>query len=50
MADFYADPEPVIDVFGRKELVVRIDATPSKNEVFDAVTDRLGLAEPRSDS
>jgi hypothetical protein len=36
----------VIDVFARKELVVRIDATPSKSEVFDAIVERLGLAEP----
>ena len=44
LADYYAKTEPVIDVFARKELVVRIDATPSKDEVFDAITDRLGLA------
>ena len=44
LADYYAKTEPVIDVFGRKELVVRIDATPSKEEVFDAITDRVGLA------
>ena len=43
LADYYAKTEPVIDVFGRKELVVRIDATPSKDEVFDAITDGLGL-------
>ena len=43
LADYYARTEPVIDVFARKELVVRVDATPSKDEVFDAITDRLGL-------
>jgi adenylate kinase len=48
LADYYAKTEPVIDVFGRKELVVRIDATPSKDEVFDAITDRVGLAGSRS--
>lgn len=46
LADYYAETEPVIDVFGRKELVVRIDATPSKDEVFDAITDRLGQPAP----
>jgi adenylate kinase len=50
LADYYAETEPVIDVFGRKELVVRIDATPSKDEVFDIITDRLGLAGSRSNS
>lgn len=44
LVDYYAKTEPVIDVFGGKELVVRIDATPSKEEVFDNITDRLGLA------
>jgi adenylate kinase len=47
LANYYAETEPVIDVFGRKELVVRIDATPSKDEVFDAITDRL--AQPASE-
>jgi adenylate kinase len=46
LADYNARTEPVIDVFARKELVVRIDATPSKSEVFDAIVERLGLAEP----
>jgi adenylate kinase len=46
LADYYAKTEPVIDVFGRKELVVRIDATPSRDEVFETIVDRLGL--PRS--
>lgn len=45
LADYYAKTEPVIDVFGRKELVVRIDATPSKDEVFDAIVERIGLAD-----
>jgi len=44
LADYYAKTEPVIDVFGRKELVVRVDATPSKDEVFDAITNKVGLA------
>ena len=44
LADYYAKTEPVIDVFGRKELVFRIDATPSKDEVFGAITDAVGLA------
>ena len=47
LADYYAKTEPVIDVFGRMELVVRIDATPSKQEVFVAITDIVGLAGSR---
>jgi adenylate kinase len=50
LEDYYAETEPVIEVFGRKELVVRIDATPPIDEVFDAVTDRIGLAGPTSTS
>ena len=46
LADYYEQTEPVIDVFARKELVVRVDATPSKDEVFDTITHRLGLARP----
>jgi adenylate kinase len=46
LADYYAKTEPVIDVFGRKELVVRIDATPSRDDVFDAIADRVGLDPP----
>jgi adenylate kinase len=48
LADYYAKTEPVIDVFGHKELVVRVDATPSEDQVFDAITDRVGLARSRS--
>jgi adenylate kinase len=43
LADYYEQTEPVIDVFGRKELVVRIDATPTKEDVFDAIVDSVGL-------
>ncbi len=43
LADYYSKTEPVIDVFSRKELVVRIDATPSKDDVFDAIAARVGL-------
>ena len=50
LSDYYTSTEPVIDVFGRKELVVRVDASPSKREVFDAIRGRLDLpADDRSD-
>ncbi len=48
LADYYAKTEPVIDVFGRKELVVRIDATPSKDEVFAAINGVVGPDGSRS--
>ena len=48
LADYYVKTEPVIDVFGRKELVVRIDATPPRDQVFDAITERVGMAEPEA--
>jgi adenylate kinase len=43
LADYYSKTEPVIDVFGRKELVLRIDATASIEGVFDDIVQRLGL-------
>lgn len=43
LSDYYTSTEPVIDVFGRKELVVRVDASSSKREVFDAIRGRLDL-------
>ena len=50
LSDYYTSTEPVIDVFGRKELVVRVDASPSKREVFDAIRGRLDLpADDRAD-
>lgn len=50
LSDYYTSTEPVIDVFGRKELVVRVDASPSKREVFDAIRGRLDLpAEDQAD-
>ena len=50
LSDYYTSTEPVIDVFGRKELVVRVDASPSKREVFDAIRGRLDLpADDQSD-
>lgn len=44
LADYYAKTEPVIEVFARKELVVRIDAQPSKDVVSETIIERLGLA------
>jgi len=43
LSDYYTSTEPVIDVFGRKELVIRIDASPSRLDVFDDIRRHLGL-------
>jgi len=43
LQDYYTSTEPVIDVFGRKELVIRVDAGPSKLEVYDDIRRHLGL-------
>jgi adenylate kinase len=40
---YYDKTQPVIEIFERKEFVVHIDATPSKQEVFEAIRVKLGL-------
>jgi len=46
LADYHAATLPVIELFERKEYVVRVDATGSRDEVFAAVRTGLGLPEP----
>jgi adenylate kinase len=43
LADYYAKTQPVIEIFERKEFVVRIDASGSRDDVFAAICGRLGL-------
>ncbi len=43
LRDYDSKTEPVIAIFERKENVVRIDATPSPNEVFTDICGQLGL-------
>ncbi len=43
LADYYAKTEPVIEIFERKEHIVRVDATKSIEAVFDDVRTQLGL-------
>jgi adenylate kinase len=43
LTDYYAKTQPVIEIFERKEFVVRIDASGSRDEVFAAIRGRLGL-------
>ena len=46
LADYHAKTAPVIELFERKEFVVTIDATKSKDEVFADICNRLGLEPP----
>lgn len=43
LREYYEKTQPVIDIFERKEFVVNIDATASKDEVFESIRDELGL-------
>src|SRR5579863_8156259 len=43
MRDYHEKTDPVLDLFRRKEYVAVIDATPSKDEVQQAIRDKLGL-------
>jgi len=43
LREYYEKTAPVIEIFERKEFVVRIDATSSKEEVFEDICARLGL-------
>jgi adenylate kinase len=43
LRDYHEKTDPVLDVFRRKECVAVVDATLSKDEVQQAIRDRLGL-------
>jgi len=43
LADYHAKTRPVIEIFDRKERLVRVDATRSIDEVFAEICVRLGL-------
>lgn len=43
LADYHAKTAPVIALLERKEFVVTIDATQSKDDVYADICDRLGL-------
>ena len=44
LEDYHLKTQPVIDIFDRKERLVRTDATKSVEQVFDDICDRLGLS------
>lgn len=43
LSDYHATTAPVIEIFQRKEYVVRVDATRSKGDVFHDICNRLDL-------
>jgi adenylate kinase len=43
LRDYYDKTAPVIEIFQRKEVVVEVDATSSKQDVFVEICRRLGL-------
>lgn len=43
IADYHAKTAPVLELFERKEFVVRIDATQGRDDVFAAIVDQLEL-------
>jgi adenylate kinase len=43
LRDYHDKTDPVLDLFRRKECVATIDATASKDEVQQAIRDKLGL-------
>lgn len=43
LADYHVSTRPVIDIFQRKEYVVRVDAMRSQDEVFHDICHRLDL-------
>jgi adenylate kinase len=44
LRDYHDKTRPVVELFERKEVVVHVDATRSKDDVFDDICARLGLA------
>ena len=43
LRDYHEKTDPVLDLFRRKEYVAVIDATASKDEIQQAIRDKLGL-------
>jgi adenylate kinase len=46
LRSYYEKTAPVIEIFERKEFVVTVEATKSKDEVFSDICTRLGLPVP----
>lgn len=46
LRDYYEKTAPVIEIFERKEYVVHVDASVSKQDVFESIRTELGLPAP----
>lgn len=47
MRDYHERTDPILELFGRKEYVVTVDARPGIDEVQREIRERLGLPMPR---
>ena len=47
LGEYHAKTDPVLAIFRRKEYVITVDSRPGKEQVQQAIRDRLGLPAPR---
>jgi adenylate kinase len=47
MRDYHERTDPILELFGRKEYVVTVDARPGVDEVRREIRESLGLPVPR---
>ena len=47
LREYHAKTNPVLDIFRRKEYVITVDTRPRREEVQQAIRDRLGLPSSR---
>ena len=47
LREYHAKTNPVLDIFRRKEYVITVDSRPPREQVQQAVRDRLGLRPSR---
>ena len=47
LREYHAKTNPVLEIFRRKEYVITVDSRPPREQVQQAIRDRLGLPPPR---
>jgi len=47
LREYHAKTNPVLDIFRRKEYVITVDSRPPREQVQQAIRDRLGLPPSR---
>ena len=47
LREYHAKTNPVLDIFRRKEYVTTVDSRPPREQVQQAIRDRLGLPSSR---